>query len=184
LLARCAAIRDACLGCPWEELAKNYGPEEATAAGAVVGSFFTKLAPLLSATPFAPLAATFGGRQVARSMIPQQQGGGFGPGFHGGGGGGGAMPIMQMKEFLAQNPQLAPIAQTALPLAGTAFLGPLGAMGGNMLAQFVSPQQAAFASASPELQSSLQQGMNLPPGGGGFNPMSLLSMFGGAMPFG
>jgi hypothetical protein len=186
LLARCAAIRDACLGCPWEELAEQYGPEEATAAGAVVGSFFSNLvkkaAPLLSSTPFAPAIAAFGGKDVAQRMAPSGGGGGFGPGFHGGSG---AMPIMQMKEFLAQNPQYAPIAQTVLPLAGTAFLGPLGAMGGNMLSQFVSPQQAAFASASPELQASLQQGMNLPPpGGGGFNPMSLMSMFGGAMPFG
>ncbi|HEX7235472.1 MAG TPA: hypothetical protein VF405_00845 [Gammaproteobacteria bacterium] len=191
LLTRAAAIRDACEGCPWEELAGMYGEEDATAAGALVGSFFSNLAkkaaPLLSATPFAPVVATFGGRQVARSMVPQGGGGGgFGPGFRGGSST--SMPIMEMKNFLAQNPQFAPIAKTVLPLAGTAFLGPLGAMGGNMLAQFVTPQQAAFQSASPELQASLQQGMNLPPpgygGGGGMDPMSLMSMFGGALPFG
>jgi hypothetical protein len=190
VLSRAAAIRDACEGCSWEELAGMYGVEDATAAGALVGSFFSNLAkkaaPLLSATPFAPALAAFGGKAVAQRMVPSGGGGGgFGPGFHGGGSG--AMPIMQMKEFLAQNPQFAPIAKTVLPLAGTAFLGPLGAMGGNMLAQFVSPQQAAFASASPELQASLQQGMNLPPpgyGGGGMDPMALMSMFGGALPFG
>jgi len=191
LLSRCAAIRDACHGVPWHELARHYGPEEATAAGAVVGSFFSNLvkkaAPLLSSTPFAPAIAAFGGKDVAQRMAPSGGGGGgFGPGFRGGSG---AMPIMQMKEFLAQNPQFAPIAKTVLPLAGTAFLGPLGAMGGNMLSQFVTPQQAAFASASPDLQRTLQQGANLPPpgyggGGGGFDPMSLMSMFGGALPFG
>lgn len=40
---RIAAIRDACDGCSWEELAAMYGPEHATAAGAVVGSFFGSL---------------------------------------------------------------------------------------------------------------------------------------------
>jgi hypothetical protein len=186
VLMRAAAIRDACEGCPWEDLADMYGEEEATAAGALVGSFFSNLArkaaPLLSATPFAPLAATFGGKAVAQRMAPSGGGGGGwgGPGFHGGGGG--QMPIMQMKQFLAENPQFAPLAQKILPMAGMAF-GPLGAMGGNMLAQFVTPQQQAFASASPELQASLQQGMNLPPpgGGGGFD---LSSLFGGVMPFG
>jgi hypothetical protein len=172
LLDRAAAIRDACEGADWHDLADMYGEEHATAAGAVVGSFFgnlmKKAAPLLSATPFAPLAATFGGRDVAQRMVPQGQGG---PG---------AMPIMQMKEFFAQNPQLAPLAKTLLPMAGM-MLGPLGAMGGNMLSQFVTPQQAAFQHADPYLQQSLQQGSHLPPQG--FDPMSMLSAFGGGMPF-
>jgi hypothetical protein len=186
VLVRARAIADAAEGCPWEDLADMYGPEAATAAGAVVGSFFSNLAkkaaPLLSATPFAPIAATFGGRDVARRMVPQGGGGGgFGMGH---GNYSTAMPIMQMKEFLAQNPQFAPIAKTMLPMAGMAFGGPLGAMGGNMLSQFVTPQQAAFRDADPMLQQSLQQGMNLPPPGmapGGFD---LMSMFGGALPFG
>ena len=41
-LKRLSAIADACEGCPWEELAEMYGPQHATAAGAVVGSFFGK----------------------------------------------------------------------------------------------------------------------------------------------
>jgi hypothetical protein len=41
-LRRLSAIADACEGCPWEELAEAYGPEHATAAGAIVGSFFGK----------------------------------------------------------------------------------------------------------------------------------------------
>jgi len=43
ILDRAAAIADACEGASWEELAGEYGPENATAAGQVVGSFFKKL---------------------------------------------------------------------------------------------------------------------------------------------
>ena len=42
-LARLAAISDACHGATWEDLAHQYGEGHATAAGAVVGSFFGKL---------------------------------------------------------------------------------------------------------------------------------------------
>jgi hypothetical protein len=41
-LERVAAIADACDGATWEDLAREYGPDHATAAGAVVGSFFGK----------------------------------------------------------------------------------------------------------------------------------------------
>jgi hypothetical protein len=41
-LKRMSAIEDACNGYPWEEIAAVYGPEHATAAGVVVGSFFGK----------------------------------------------------------------------------------------------------------------------------------------------
>jgi hypothetical protein len=41
-LERVAAIADACDGASWEDLAREYGPDHATAAGAVVGSFFGK----------------------------------------------------------------------------------------------------------------------------------------------
>lgn len=37
---RLSAIADACEGVGWEDLADEYGPEHATAAGAFVGSFF------------------------------------------------------------------------------------------------------------------------------------------------
>ena len=176
-LARASAIADYCEGATWEDVADVYGEDEATAAGMVVGSFFgdlaKKAAPLLSATPFAPVVATFGGKGVASRMVPAGGGGGgYGPMR---GGYGTQMPIMQMKEFLQQNPQFAPMAQQLLPLAGTMFAGPLGAMGGNMLAQFVTPQQAAFQTASPELQSNLQQGLFMPPQG--------MAPQGGGMPF-
>lgn len=41
-LRRCSAIADACEGYSWEELREVYGPEHATAAGVIVGSFFGK----------------------------------------------------------------------------------------------------------------------------------------------
>ena len=41
-LKRLSALEDACNGATWEELAEAYGPQHATAAGAVVGSFFGK----------------------------------------------------------------------------------------------------------------------------------------------
>jgi hypothetical protein len=41
-LKRLSAISDACEGCTWQELAQDYGPEHATAAGQLVGSFFGK----------------------------------------------------------------------------------------------------------------------------------------------
>ncbi len=40
---RAAAIRDACDGYDWYDLAQEYGPDHATAAGQVVGSFFRSL---------------------------------------------------------------------------------------------------------------------------------------------
>lgn len=42
-IERAAAIRDACQGANWFELADEYGAEHATAAGQVVGSFFKSL---------------------------------------------------------------------------------------------------------------------------------------------
>jgi len=41
-LKRCSALAELCEGCPWEEVAERYGAEHATAAGAIVGSFFGK----------------------------------------------------------------------------------------------------------------------------------------------
>jgi hypothetical protein len=41
-LKRLSAISDACEGCTWNELARDYGAQHATAAGALVGSFFGK----------------------------------------------------------------------------------------------------------------------------------------------
>jgi hypothetical protein len=43
-LDRVACIADACEGATWEQLAEEYGPENATAAGHIVGSFFGGIA--------------------------------------------------------------------------------------------------------------------------------------------
>jgi hypothetical protein len=47
-LDRLQAICDACEGASWEELAQDYGPDIATAAGHVVGSFFGHLTRKIS----------------------------------------------------------------------------------------------------------------------------------------
>lgn len=87
----------------------------------------------------------------------------------------GGMPIMQMKEILAQFPQLAPLVQMALPMAGMAFGGPFGAAGGSMLSQFVAPQQQSGA-PSPF-------GGMIPPGSSfGIEPNVMAQPFGGAGP--
>ncbi len=41
-LKRLSALCEMCEGAPWEDVAERYGPEHATAAGAIVGSFFGK----------------------------------------------------------------------------------------------------------------------------------------------
>lgn len=41
-LKRLSALAELCEGAPWEEVAERYGAEHATAAGAIVGSFFGK----------------------------------------------------------------------------------------------------------------------------------------------
>lgn len=41
-LKRLSAIRALCEGASWEDVAETFGPEHATAAGAIVGSFFGK----------------------------------------------------------------------------------------------------------------------------------------------
>lgn len=103
----------------------------------------SKAAPLLSATPFAPVVSMIapGSARPAKPGAPLIPGMGMPGGMPGMGMpmGPPQMPIMQMKDFFSMNPALAPLAQAILPLAGTLFGGPLGAMGGSMLSQFVAP---------------------------------------------
>jgi len=75
-LARLSAIREACEGCPWEDLAERYGPEHATAAGMIVGSFFGKLGKIAKGAfkkivkPAAGLALNFvPGGGVAKAAL-------------------------------------------------------------------------------------------------------------------
>ena len=66
-LDRIAAIRDMCDGASWEECAELYGPEHATAAGEVVGSFFGKIFKAVK-KPLAKFALPIARRAV--SFIP------------------------------------------------------------------------------------------------------------------
>ena len=59
-LDRVAAIRDACEGASWEELARMYGEDHADAAGHVVGSFFGKIFKKISRAA----------KSVARTALP------------------------------------------------------------------------------------------------------------------
>jgi hypothetical protein len=65
----------------------------------------------------------------------------------------GMQNVQMAHNFLAENPQLAhilgPILQMGLPLAGTAFLGPLGAFGGSMLSNMIVPQQGGMPGGMP-----------------------------------
>jgi hypothetical protein len=78
-LDRLEAICDACHGASWEELADEYGPEHATAAGQIVGSFFGSLGKKLkravkkgiSYTPAAMAWKTL--KPLARQALPLAQ---------------------------------------------------------------------------------------------------------------
>lgn len=71
-LKRVSAIEDICNGYSWEEVAEVYGPEHATAAGAVVGSFFGKAFKVLKkvASPLVRAGLSFvpGGGLAAQAF--------------------------------------------------------------------------------------------------------------------
>jgi hypothetical protein len=86
-LKHLSAIAEMCEGMPWEEVAEVYGPECATAAGAIVGSFFGKafrslkkvVKPLargaLSFVPGGPLASaalSMASPRLKRSLAKNQ----------------------------------------------------------------------------------------------------------------
>lgn len=64
-LKRLSALCELCEGAPWEDVAERYGAEHATAAGAIVGSFFGKAFKALGkvvkkvAAPIAKTALSF-----------------------------------------------------------------------------------------------------------------------------
>jgi hypothetical protein len=89
-LKRMSALADLCEGYPWEDVAQRYGTEHATAAGAIVGSFFGKAfkklgkvakgavkfaAPALSLVPGGSLASAalhMASPDLKRSVAKQQ----------------------------------------------------------------------------------------------------------------
>lgn len=71
-LKRMSAIAECCQGYPWEEIAASYGPEHATAAGQIVGSFFGKAFKVLKkvASPLVKAGLSFipGGGLAAQAF--------------------------------------------------------------------------------------------------------------------
>jgi hypothetical protein len=68
-LMRAAAIRDACEGADWDDLADEYGMEHATAAGQLVGSFFGGITHALTNNPITRAVAPIT-RPIARAAKP------------------------------------------------------------------------------------------------------------------
>lgn len=72
-LDRVGAIADMCEGASWEEVADEYGPDHATAAGALVNGFFGGLrraASKLVKPAVTMAAAPFGGMGTIRRVMP------------------------------------------------------------------------------------------------------------------
>jgi hypothetical protein len=146
-LDRLDAIIDACHGATWEDLADEYGPEHATAAGHVVGSFFGKAFKKLGRAITHPEKTLKWAAKTA--TMPAR------------------VALSQAAETLKAAKPLAaqalPLAQAAAPFANfIPGIGPLASM--------------AFQAASPMLQQLLQSGQHMPPpgfqGGGGM-PMGM-----------
>jgi hypothetical protein len=143
-----------------------------------LGDILKKASSAFGGTPLGTMASFIPGMPAAppvQSSMPGRPGAGM-PGSQ-------SMPIMQMKEILRQYPQLAPLAQMALPMAGMAFGGPFGAAGGSMLSQFVAPQQQ---SGAPQGFGGMIPGGMIPGFGTqasfGIEPNVMAQMFGGAGP--
>jgi hypothetical protein len=139
-LARLHAVKDACEGCPHEELCHRYGPEHAAAATQLVGSFFGNLghlltAPITSAAHFVthPSLSNFGHMftDPAKAALHVAQ------------------PIAQMAQPFARFiPGVGPVASTALDVLSHGMpssFGDLAQMamhqipGMGMMSQFMQP---------------------------------------------
>ena len=123
ILDRIDCIADACEGVPWEDLADEYGPENATAAGALVSGFFGLDKVFKAVTK--PLASVIKAPLSLASQIP------------------GVSNVMRMASPLLQ--QAIPMASAALPFA---FPG-MGSLA-SMALQTASPMlQQALQQGSP-----------------------------------
>lgn len=174
---RLSAIEDLILGADPEEvyeaLSSVCGTDlagDVMEDACVVGSFFDKLTSLAKGTPAGAIIDLARGRDPGpvNAPLPGRFPGG------GGGGGGGDMPLFQMKEFIAQNPQLAPLVSQLMPIASmaaTPFLGPLAPMAGGLLSQFLMPGAGGMAPQTP-MPPQMVPGFPMQPGGTG-SPMFL-----------
>lgn len=127
-----------------------------------VGSFFDNITALAKGTPAGAIIDLARGK--APTPVAPQAPGRFGPS------GSTDMPLFQMKEMLAQNPSLQPLAQMLLPMAGmaaTPFLGPLGPMAGGMLSQFLMPPGAQQMAPPVPMAPQMAPGVPMQPGGAG-----------------
>jgi hypothetical protein len=176
ILARAACISDAVQGASWDELEEVYGPEHATAAGQLVGSFFGGLTkpfrklgrkltrPITrsgvfkslkrgyeSASPY--LTAAFPATAAFRDLASAAQSGD---------------PMAVMKARMMPGAQSAREAFSTVPGGGLAH-GLMAQTFGNLpgasqwFGQAAPMQQAAAMHASPELQANIARGYHLPP---------------------
>jgi hypothetical protein len=189
ILDRAAAIRDACEGCPWEDLADEYGPENATAAGQLVGSFFGGLVRTIE-RPLRPVTRPLG--RLYDKVSPYTTA--MFPGM--------AQFIDPLRTFAETGDPMATWKSTLMPGARSGRdvfeRNPLGRMayapmkqafsafpGANQWFAAAAPRSgrgvpvpmAAFAHAAPELQDMLESGQFLPPDGASF-PGAAASYFG------
>lgn len=134
-LDRLEAIVDACNGATWEELADEYGPEHATAAGQVVGSFFGNIARKVSRAVKHPTKSI----NWAIKHSPA------------------ALSMKAAKHIMSQ---ARPVAQEAMPMAQMAapFLGPMG-----MAFQMASPMLQQLLQSGQHLPPAARTSMSYPP---------------------
>jgi hypothetical protein len=176
ILARAACISDAVQGATWEELEECYGPEHATAAGHIVGSFFGSITkpfrklgrtisrPITrsgvfktlkrgyeSASPY--LTAAFPATAAFRDLAAAAAKGD---------------PMAMWKARMMPGAQSAREAFSTVPGGGLAH-GLMAQSFGNLpgasqwFGATAPTQQAAAMHAAPELQDNLQRGLHLPP---------------------
>jgi hypothetical protein len=136
-LDRLEAIIEACHGATWEDLADEYGPEHATAAGQVVGSFFGNIAKKISRAVKHPGKSLNWAVQHSPAMLSLK----------------GAKAVMkQAKPLMAQ---AMPLAQMAAPFIPG--FGPLA----SMALQAASPMLQSLLASGQHLPPP--QGGMMPP---------------------
>jgi len=163
-LDRLCCIADALEGVPWEDLADEYGPEHANAAGEVVGSFFGGL--LKKAKGAIRSVAKNPLRAAVRAAIPIPGMGKYSEKLFRG-----ALPIAsQFAQFI---PGVGPVAQKALQAASPMLLQSLS----RGTHQPPGPMRH-FAQQAAHM--AMQQAPNMMPGGfGGMMPGGFGGGFGG-----
>lgn len=136
VLDRAAAIADACEGATWEQLAEEYGPEHATAAGHIVGSFF------------GDLGRTF--KRAGRGVLKAGRGA-----FKGA-----MMPLDLVRQGVKFIPGIGPVASNMLDPQNLLKMAPMAA---NFIPGVGPLASLALQHASPLLQRTLFTGQHRRP---------------------